>query len=177
MFYFWMTVLVVVNLAFWALNFVGVPGNWLIAAATAVVAWWQWDRSRSIWDQAISLPVLVLVVAFAVVGEVVEFAAGSVGTKALGGSKRGCAGAAVGALIGVIPGTLLIPIPLVGSLVGACVGAFLGAWLLELNKGRTMRDSLKLGTAAGTGRLAGTVAKVILGALMWVVVTVAVYWP
>ena len=42
MVYIWATSLVVINAVWLALVLVGLPGNWLMVATTALVAWWQW---------------------------------------------------------------------------------------------------------------------------------------
>ncbi len=76
------TLLVVVNLAWLALNIFQLPGNWMIVATTGLVAWWQWDEGMfSVWTLA---AVLVL----AVIGEVLEFFAGVAGTSRAGGTRH-----------------------------------------------------------------------------------------
>ena len=111
----------------------------------------------------------------ALAGEACEFGAGLAGAKQAGGTRRGALGALIGALAGGIVGTFFIP--LLGSLVGACVGAALGAWALELTGGRSQRASLKSGVGAGVGRLAGTLAKLGAGIVIWLMVAVAAFWP
>lgn len=67
----------------------------------------------------------------ALIGEALEFAAGAVGTKFGGGTKRGMIGAVIGGIAGAIVLTPLLPIPVVGTLVGALVGTFAGAYFAE----------------------------------------------
>lgn len=177
MYYLWATILVVLNLAFLGLNVLGLPGNWLVVFATGAFAWWQWEGGRSVWDQTVSLHVLLIVLVLAAAGEVIEFIAGSAGSRKAGASRWASLGAIVGSLMGLVLGTVLIPIPFVGSLIGACVGAFAAAALIEMALGRPVKPSLMIGTAAGTGRLAGTLAKIALGVVIWLISTVAVYWP
>ena len=122
--------------------------------------------------------VLIGLAAVAVLGEVVEFAAGAVGATQAGGSKRSAALALVGSLVGGIVGMLVgTPVPIVGSIVAALLGALLGAMggamLGEQWKGRTSDEGLKVGQAAFWGRLWGTLGKVGCGAAMLVIAFVA----
>jgi hypothetical protein len=40
-----------------------------------------------------------------------------------------------------------------------------------------MRASVKSGVGAGVGRLAATLMKLVGGAIIWLIVAVAVFWP
>lgn len=171
------TLLVVVNLAWVGLNVLQLPGNWLMVATTAVVAWWRWDASKGPNDQMFSLYVLIAIVVLAVAGEVLEFVAGAAGAKKAGASRRASWAALVGGLLGALVGTFAIPIPIVGSLVGACGGACVGAWAAELSAGREMDHAVRTGVGAGVGRLAGTLIKMALGGVIWLIVAVAAFWP
>jgi uncharacterized protein YqgC (DUF456 family) len=170
-------VLVIVNAAWLVLVLLGLPGTWMMVATTLLVAWWHWPPTGSNTPPMFSLGVLLAIVVVAVVAEVLELAAGMVGAKATGGTRRGAAGALGGGLIGAVAGTFLIPIPLLGSLLGACLGAALGAWGLELSGGREHGAALKAGMGAGVGRLLGMVMKLLAGVAIWVVVAVAAFWP
>lgn len=174
MFYLLATLLVVLN-AFWlGLVVVGLPGTWLMVITTLLFAWWQGSGEAV---AVFALPTLIGMVVLAVVGEILEFAAGVVGSHRAGGSRGGAIGALVGGLLGGIAATFVIPIPVVGSLIGACAGAFLGALLMELKGGRGLSDSFRSGMGAGKGRLLGTVAKIGVGAAIWLVAAVGVFWP
>ena len=155
----------------------GLPGTWLMVAGTLLIAWWRWYAVAG--QPMFGTPVLIAICALAVLGEVVEFYAGVVGARKAGGTRRGALGALLGALVGGVAGTILIPIPIpgLGSLLGACGGAAVGAWGLELHSGREMRASVKSGVGAGAGRFAGTVGKLIIGVVIWVIVAVAAFWP
>ncbi|MFN0138289.1 MAG: DUF456 domain-containing protein [Phycisphaerae bacterium] len=170
------SVLLVLNTAWLGLLVLGLPGTWLIAFTTVGVAWWRWDSALP-WDQQfIAAPALIALVALAVVGEIWEFAAGIAGARKAGASGWGSLGALVGAIIGGIAGTFMIPIPVIGSLAGACGGAAAGAWLLEFASGRTHDEAVRSGVGAGIGRVKGTLAKLAVGAAMWVLALVAVVW-
>lgn len=170
-------ILTVLNAAGLLLVVLGLPGTWLMVAATLLVAWWHGDFGGGSGTAMFATPVLVTIVALAAAGEITEFLAGVAGTKTAGGTRRGAIGALVGTLIGGIVGTFLIPIPVIGSLVGACAGAAIGAWGLELSGGRTMKASVRSGVGAGVGRFAGTVAKLVVGVAIWLIVAVAAFWP
>ena len=169
--YIAITLLLVVNSLGLGLVLLQLPGIWIMVGATAGLAWWRWD-------EGIFTPgFLVAIVILAVVSEVLEFMAGTVGAKRAGGGRRGAMGALVGGILGAIIGTVAIPVPLFGSLIGACVGAAVGAWGLELAGGRDAEGSVRAGVGAGLGRLAGILVKLLIGAVIWVAVAVAAFWP
>lgn len=159
----------------WVLTLLAMPGNWLVVAAAVVYAWLgpQTGILQIQWKTVVVLVVL------AVVGEILEFATGVVGTRRAGGSKRSAVYSLVGSLIGAIGGaTVGIPIPVVGSAIGAvvggAVGAFGGAAYAEHSLGLGTDQSMKVGKAAFWGRLLGTGAKTLIGSIMVIVTLVAV---
>ena len=176
----WLAVtLVVVLNAVWLFTIVlGIPGTWLMVLTTGIIAYWQRAGAAGAGSAAmIGTGTLLVIVALATAGEIVEFFAGVAGAKRAGGTRRGSAGALLGGLIGAIGGTIVIPVPVIGSLLGAGGGAAVGAAILELTGGRTLHESMRAGAGAGIGRLAGTVGKFAIGALMWLVTTLAAFWP
>ncbi len=177
MIYFWATLLVLVNAVWWFLNLLALPGNTLMVLSTGLVTWFTWDRGKGWNQQMFSIYTLVAVFVLAVFGEVLEFFAGAAGAKTAGGSAWGKFGAIIGAVAGAAGGTFLIPIPVLGSLIGACGGAFLGAYLLEVAGGKKTKPSLRSGAGAGFGRLTGTLVKLIIGVVIWVIIAVAAFWP
>ncbi len=132
-------------------------------------AWWllEGESKPGWWALGIGL-------ALALCAEVIETVAGVAGAKLGGGHKRGMWGALLGAIGGAVMGTFLIPIPLVGSLMGAIGGAFVGAMIGETtgSHARSLSKALKPAAGAAIGRGAGTLAKVAVGAAMWVVLVV-----
>jgi uncharacterized protein YqgC (DUF456 family) len=177
MVYVWASALTLLNAVWLLLVVLGLPGTWLMAASTALLAWWQWDESRSNTDQMFSIYLLIAIVVLAVLGEIVEFMAGTVGAKRAGASRRGAVGALIGGIVGGIGATFLIPILFVGTLIGAVLGAAIGAWTGELSGGREYSAALKSGVGAGVGRLGGTIGKLAIAVVMWVTITVAAFWP
>jgi uncharacterized protein YqgC (DUF456 family) len=165
----WAILLLVVLVVCWALNIVGLPGNWINLVLAALYAWLMPAEYRA----DVGWLVLGVMLLLAVLGEVIEFAAGAAGATTVGGSKRGAALALVGALVGAIVG-LFVGLPtFVGAIIApilfSAVGALVGAMLGEQWKGRDLKDSFWIGHAAFWGRLAGTVAKIAVGAAMIVV--------
>jgi uncharacterized protein YqgC (DUF456 family) len=161
-------------LVFWSLNLFGLPGNWMIVAAMVLYTWLVSAPGGG----RIGWAGVVIVTALAVLGELVEFAASAAGVKRVGGTRRAGVLALVGSVVGAIAGLVVgVPIPVIGSVVaallfaglGACVGAVLG----ELSAGRSMAASWKVGHAAFWGRLIGTLAKTLIGAVMAGVAIVA----
>jgi uncharacterized protein len=166
---------VIVLLACWVLNLLAMPGNWLMAAVTAIYVWLVPATSRV----AISWKVAVAMVVLAVLGEVAELLTATAGTARAGGSRRSALLALVGSVVGAVLGVFIgLPIPLIGSLVAAVLfaglGAMAGAMFGEHWAGRDPDASWRVGKAAFWGRLTGTLAKIVIGAVMVLVALVAI---
>ena len=173
MIYVWLTLFIVAVILFWALNLLGLPGNWLIVAIA--VLWMLVGPVGYQFHWAIPAVLTIL----AVIGELIEFLASVLGTKKLGGSTRGATLSVVGSITGGIVGAFFgipFPVPLVGMVIGsvlfAAIGAWVGASLGEKWMGKTVEESLKIGGAAFVGRLLGTAGKLLVGSTM-VVLTIA----
>ena len=169
--------LIVVLLACLALTVFGMPGNWLIVAATVVYACLTPARSPA----AIGWRPVAILFAMALLGEIVELLAATLGTAKAGGSRRGAALALAGSIIGAVVGIFVgLPVPLVGSILAtflfAGVGALVGAMLGEFWVGKDWYASWRIGKAAFRGRLVGTFAKMLLGVVMVATVLVALLW-
>ncbi len=172
----WAFLFLLTVLVCWATNIGGLPGNWMVCGVSAVYAYLIDDAART----DVGWIVVGILVVLALVGELIEFAAGAVGTTSAGGSKRGAALSLFGSLLGGVAGVpvgAIIPIPVVGIVIGilfcASLGALVGAVLGERWKGRDMDESMRVGHAAFWSRLAGTLGKIWVGAIMIGVLTVA----
>jgi uncharacterized protein YqgC (DUF456 family) len=155
----------------WCSTLLTLPGNWGVVGLAALFAWLV-PRPAG---EGLSWLTVAVLLALALVGEVLEAVAGAAGAAQRGGSRRGMALSLVGAIAGSILGAVLgMPIPLVGSAIAAVVGgglgAFAGAVVGEHWKGRPVNHQLQIGRAALVGRLWGTVAKLVVGVVMVVVV-------
>jgi uncharacterized protein YqgC (DUF456 family) len=174
MYIFFALLLILVLLACWPLTLLGMPGNWLMAAVTAVYACLVPAQSKA----ALGWKTVVALLVLAALGEIVEILAAAMGVAKAGGSRRGAVLALGGSLIGGIVGIFVgVPIPVIGSVVAAvlfaALGAMAGAALGETSAGRDAGTSWRIAKLAFWGRLAGTAGKIILGAVMIVVVIAA----
>jgi uncharacterized protein YqgC (DUF456 family) len=165
--FLWALLFAIAVLIFWSLNLLGLPGNWLIVAATVLYAW----LAPGAPDGSLRWWIVAVVTGLAILGEIVELAASATGVKRVGGSRRGALLALVGSLFGAAAGLFVgVPIPVVGPVVAALVfaglGALAGAMLGELSAGRSLAASWTVGRAAFWGRLFGTLAKTLIGAVM-----------
>jgi len=119
----------------------------------------------------------VAVLALAVTGELIELLAGAVGARKFGGSRLASLGALGGGLIGAVFGTFMIPVPLFGTIIGAVLGAFTGSTGIELVRGATSDDAIRVGKGAAFGHVTGNLTKFALGCVIWMILAVAVLNP
>lgn len=178
MVYVWLTLFIVCVILFWAINLIGLPGNWMIIAIAVLWIFVGPEHYQFHWG------ILVILLLLAIVGELIEFLTSVLGTKKLGGSNRGATLSVVGSIIGGMAGAVFgipFPIPLVGMLIGsilfAGVGAWIGATLGERWVGKPMKESVKIGGAAFLGRLVGTAGKLLVGSTMMVLTIAAPFVP
>ncbi len=151
----------------WLLTVLGFPGNWLLLVIAA--AQFAWVSPPSIFQM--TWGVLVALGGVAVLGEVAEFAAAALGTTRKQGSRKSAVWSLIASIAGGIAGAFVgLPIPVVGSVVGAlagaCLGALFGATAGERLSGKDWRRSLDVGFGALYGRLLGSLAKTLAGAIM-----------
>ena len=137
----------------------GLPGLWLIVLGVLSYGWLTDFRT-------VSVGLIVLVVALALVGEVVEAWLGFRMARRYGGSSRAGWGALVGGLAGAVIG---VPVPVVGSVIGGFVGAFVGAALFEYTRARHSEGAVRAGWGAVLGRAAAAAVKMGLGVVFSVV--------
>jgi hypothetical protein len=176
--FFWAALLILVLLVGWVLTVFSMPGNWVIVGAAAVYAWFYSSESHV----ALEWPWLVALLLLALLGELLELIAGALGVKQGGGSKRAAVLAIVGSVLGSIAGALLgLPIPVIGSLIAvllcASLGALGGAMLGEAWKGRDWAQGWQVGQGAFWGRLAGSLAKVMIASVMVLLTIVGLLVP
>ena len=160
-------------------NIVGLPGNWIVVSMAAG-AWWLASPEQA--AHVGTWPLLAILTA-ALLGELLEFAAGAWGASRVGGSKRGTVLAICGSVAGAIAGLgfgNLIPIPLLGPVIASLLlgasGAFGGAILGERWAGKDWEQSIEVGTGAFRGKLLGTVGKAICGSIACCIFLVAIWF-
>jgi uncharacterized protein YqgC (DUF456 family) len=169
MLYLWLTLLIILN-AFWlVLVLFSLPGNWLIVITTSLFAWWQWE------SHLFSVYTLIAIAVLALLGELVEFFAGTAGAKKAGAGWLAAIAAVFGAIAGAIIGTFVLP--LFGTIIGACLGAGLAATITELAMGKPRDASIRSGVGASVGRFFGLIAKIAVGIAIWLIVAVAAFRP
>ena len=177
LYYLLVLLLLLLNVGGWLLNLAALPGNWLIVVLAAAFSTCVHHAS----GDGITWPVVGVLVVLAIVGEVIEFAAGTVGAARSGASRRAMMLSVVGSIIGSIVGAMVgIPIPVLGSaiaaLLGGAIGAGVGAAMGEEWRGRDLDGSVQVGAAAFWGRILGTAGKIIVGAIMVVIATIDSLW-
>jgi uncharacterized protein YqgC (DUF456 family) len=164
------TFFALLGLACLLLVVVGLPGTWVLLALAFVLE--LVDAFLLPGDTAVTFgwELLALCAGLALVGEAIEALAGVAGTRFGGGTRRGMVGAFVGGIAGAIFLTPILPIPVVGTLVGAMLGAFLGAFVAEASgpEARGRDHNLRAALGAAVGKLGGTIAKLAIGVVMWV---------
>ena len=154
----------------------GLPGAWLMIVSAILIDCFDW-----LWlapDAPLTFHPLTIVAAIlvALVGEALEFALSAAGAKRFGASRRGMIGSVIGGVVGAVAGTLFIWIPIVGTLVGALAGTAAGAIIGETSDGkRTMREATQPAVGAVIGRVLGTLAKLPIAVVVWVILAIAAF--
>jgi uncharacterized protein YqgC (DUF456 family) len=155
------------------------PGTWIMLLTALLIEWA--DRLYITPDPAITFGwwVLGVCAALAAIGEVIEFLAGAAGAKRAGATRRGVIGAIVGGVGGGIALTFMLPIPVLGTLIGAVVGSFTGAIVGEVTGATpmTVRGSMRPAVGASIGRVVGTLGKLGIAIVVWLVLSVGAFVP
>ena len=124
------------------------------------------------------LTVIVIVLLLTIIGEILEFFTSAISTKKAGGTKRGIWFSVIGSIIGSLAGIFVgIPIPIIGSLLAALLfsgaGALLGAYYGEKVEGKNSKEAWKVGVSSFTGRILGSLIKIICGFIALICISVA----
>jgi uncharacterized protein len=140
------------------LDLVGLFGNWIILGAVAI-AWLATGFTH------FSGTVIIVLLVLAILGEVVEFIASSMGAARFGASKGAMVAALVGCIVGAIVGAPFFLI--IGAVVGALVGAFTAAAAYEVLMSQKDYDvAMRVGFGATVGKIGGILGKLAVGVLM-----------
>ena len=156
------------------LNASGAPGNWIMLLVSVFYSWLIPNSS----PYHFGLIIIGLVLLLAIIGEILEFFTGVISTKKAGGTKRGMWFSVVGSVIGSFVGIFIgIPIPVIGSLIAALIfsgaGALLGAYYGERVEGKNAKEAFKVGVSSFTGRILGSLFKIICGFIALICISVA----
>jgi len=141
----------------------GLPGLWIMMGGILAYGWLTDFRS-------VGVATIVIALAIAFFGEILDNWLGFRFAKRYGGSTRSGWGALLGGLVGAGIG---VPIAFVGSVIGAFIGAFAGAVVFEYTYSRHAGVAARAGWGALLGRAAGSAAKIVLG-LVLVVISVLI---
>lgn len=160
-----------------------IPGTWIMLLLALLIQWldplWLPQAADGTQPHTFRWWLLGVCAVLALAGEAIELAAGAAGAKSGGGSRRGVIGALLGGIIGAIALTPLIPIPVLGTLIGAIIGTFAGAVIGETTgaQPKTLTGSVTPAFGATIGRVIGTVGKMAVAIVIWLALSVAVFWP
>lgn len=155
------------------------PGTWIMLALAVIIEWADQLYLSDPAPMTFGWWALGTALVLTGIGELLELVAGAAGAKGGGATKRGIIGSLIGGIVGAIGLTFFIPVPIVGTLIGAVVGSFMGAVIAEVTgpQPRTVRDSMKPAIGASIGRVLGTFAKLGVCIIVWLVLSVAAFWP
>jgi uncharacterized protein YqgC (DUF456 family) len=149
----WATLLLVASL----LVYLGLGGNFIIIGLALV-------HALITGFDPIGWPLLGVLLALALLGELIEFVLGNFYVLKKGASGVGTAGGFVGGLLGAVAGNSVLPVA--GAVLGSFVGAFLGCVAGEFWRRQRVEPSLRIGTHAFIGRLLAILVKHALGLVM-----------
>ena len=137
--------------------FIGLPGNFLILLFSSLLAWY-------FKFEVIRINIIILLVALAILGELLELLIGIIGSK----KKKASTSAIVGSIAFSIIGAILFA-PILfgfGAIIGAFLGAFFGAFIVEFIKKRDISQAMDSGKGAFLGKLGGVLVKTVIGFIM-----------
>jgi uncharacterized protein YqgC (DUF456 family) len=141
----------------------GLPGLWVMLGTILVYGWLTDFRS-------LSVALIAIVLALALIGEIIESWLGFRFAKRYGGSSRSGWGALIGGIVGAVIG---VPIPVIGSVIGAFLGSFIGAALFEYSASRQLDVATRAGWGSVVGRAAAAAVKIALGVIIGVIAAFA----
>lgn len=143
------------------LMIVSVPGNF-IASAVALAYLIFTDGIITGWNFGIIL-------ALALLGELLENILSIFGAKKVGASKKGMMGAFLGGIFGAIIGSAIFPV--VGTILGVFAGAFILTFLIEWRVEKNSPDSsAKIGLGAMIGKILSVAIKYSFGLIILVII-------
>jgi len=153
-------VFILILIFFWGLNFLSLPGNWLIILSLAGVDFFSSQINLGPWSW-------VLLIGLGIAGEALEWIGQYWGGKKFGLSSRGNIAAIIGAIVGSILG---VPFFLgFGAILGALLGAYLASFLVEYLADRSMAKAHQKALGAFWGKALGLVAKLGIGMAILVI--------
>lgn len=142
-------------------TFLGLGGNWILAAVALVIK--LTGLGTMTWPWVVAAFVL------AALGEVIEAVLGMVVVARRGGTRWGVIGAFAGGVVGAVLGAPVAP-P-VGTLLFAFAGAFAGAAVGEYLRDRRVDNAVRVGFWSFVGRSLAALGKVAVGVgIVWIII-------
>lgn len=152
------------------LQVVGLPGNWIVLAL--VFLWKLLGPSSSAVD--LTWTFIIVMVAIAAVGELLEWGIQIRLGSRFGSSSKGNWGGIIGSIIG---GILFLPLFFgFGAILGALAGAYVGCLIVELACRRNFKEANIAAWGVFVGRFLGMALKLGIGIAI-VVFSVWRMWP
>jgi uncharacterized protein len=142
----------------------GLPGLWVMMLGLLTYGWFTHFQTVGLWTTT-------LVVALALLGELIETWLGFRFARKYGASKRAAWGALMGGLVGAVLG---VPVPIIGSVIGAFIGSFAGAAVFEYTMSAHTGTAVAAGWGAVLGRAAAAAAKIAIGIVIGLIAVIAV---
>lgn len=138
-------------------TFIGLPGNFIILISSGLLAWY-------FGFEVIKINIIILLVSLAVLGEVLEFVIGIIGSKSKKASNKAVVGSIIFSIIGAI---MFAPVMFgLGAILGAFLGAFFGAFIVEYLRFKDAKKAVESGKGAFLGKLGGVLVKTVIGFIM-----------
>ena len=141
----WASLFLLLLAAVLLLHVFSLPANWILAA---LVALWKLGH-----PETMTWGFVLLLLAIAALGEILEFTVQYFGAKRFGSSGKGNLGGMVGALAGAILGA-----PFffgLGALFGALGGAYAGCYIMEVGRQRSPAEARRAAWGAFWGKFFG----------------------
>lgn len=149
----WAILFVCLLLLVLMLHIFSLPANWIMLGLLLI---WKFMH-----PEAMGWGFMGVLLAFALVGEIMEFIAQAYGAKRFGSTGRGNLGGIIGAIAGAILGA-----PFffgLGAVIGALCGAYAGCFIMETGQGRSNAEASRAAWGAFWGKFFGMGIKVGLG--------------
>ncbi len=130
---------------------IGLPGNIISLITPGIFLFLHY----------ITWKTMIIATSLVILGEILEFYIGYIGSKIFGISNKSFW---VSVIFALIFGILMAPLFFgIGSIIGVFFGTFLGTFLYEYSHSKNLQHSLKLGILSLFGRLTGTFIKFCIG--------------
>jgi uncharacterized protein YqgC (DUF456 family) len=154
---------------------VSLPGLWLLtllALLVNAIGYWMgyWPGK----DPIVSWWIFGFILLCTLISDVVDWTAGVMGAKRMGGTRRAMIAAFIGGVAGAIIGTPMFPI--VGTILGGALGAGLAATIVHRSgPDQTWKQSAKVGAGASAGWFAAIAVKLVLSVICAMLLIIAAW--